>query len=87
MEECMFLFPEVEWDRWAGTKEASSVFGWILRNDGLRDFIVIRFIRGNVENFTTSSAKHSAGIADKLGFSHSDCKLVSKDFPPIRCIK
>lgn len=78
MRDTLKLFPEVEWDRWAGGKEASSAFGWIARADGQRDFLVIRFVRGEVDSYTTSSAKHTASIADRLDFTHSDCRWIDE---------
>ena len=78
MREVMALFPEVEWDRYAGGPLGASTFGWIQRPEGQRDFLVIRFEHGVVTSFTTSSAKHSASIARRLDFTHSDCRKASE---------
>ncbi len=80
MKKTLELFPDVQWDRWAGTPEGTSAFGWIARSDGQRDFLLIRFQYGEVTSYTTSSAKHTAAIADKLDCEHSNCRPIAELF-------
>lgn len=61
----------VEWDRVTDDDEAIKVYGWILRPDGKRDFVLVRFDEDTIE-FTTSSAKHSAEIGRLLCYEKGE---------------
>jgi len=83
--------PFVTWDRLTiGDIDDDSygqVFGWILRSDGQRDFVLItHWASWDTVNFNTSSAKYSAEI-DKILFGNNDdhgtCKLVEDLLPNV----
>ena len=80
-KETLKQFPEVKWDRFTifvDEVEMVRVFGWIIRKDGQRDFLVIDFIDGEVDNYCTSSAKYSKKFSERLGFDHIDCIKVAQ---------
>jgi hypothetical protein len=78
-------FPEVTWDRWAGDKETVMViFGWIPRDDGRSDFVVLRLEYGSLVSLVTSSARYSKEFAGRTGLGHGDCKRVEHDFPELK---
>ena len=70
--------PFVEWDRGIVAETVATVFGWIQRHDGKRDFVYLEFDRSTSEVvwWATSSAKYSRQITDALvpGTDHFDCK-------------
>lgn len=82
--------PFVTWDRCVDTGEDTdrnrsiSVFGWIDRNDGRKDFILVEFASWtNKPGFATSSAFRSREIAEilyGLGGEHFECERVEKTF-------
>lgn len=74
--------PIVQWDRWAGNIIDMVVFGWITRDDGRFDFIVLDLFKGELQSFRTSSAKYSAHFSKMLGWSHADCNRV-EDYPEV----
>lgn len=80
LKATMALFPDVEWDRYAGDEKSASLFGWVPRTDGRRDFLLIKFIDGEVSSYSTSSAKHSGEFADRLDCEHSTCQRVADLF-------
>lgn len=82
------LFPEVNWDRWNGDGETHvSVFGWLAREDGKFDFVLLMFDADGPWYFTTSSARYSAEFSGRLGWGgHSDCKRVEHFFPGVRAV-
>ncbi|MHA1892097.1 MAG: hypothetical protein ACTSYS_13975 [Promethearchaeota archaeon] len=73
-----------KWDRFTRditeNSEFFTIFGWIRRRDGKRDFVVIVFESSRDGYtpifFTTSSARYSRKIHDLLGFTskHSPCR-------------
>lgn len=77
----MRLLPEVHWDRWAGGEEHASAFGWLIRPDGARDFVVLLFGDDFQLGMVTSSAHFSETFAGRLGLPHSNCKLIKDSFP------
>lgn len=76
--------PFVTWDRLINHGEMSSIYGWIPRDDGRFDFVVIEFqFAGDREPYwITSSARNSAAIAELLGQggSHNPCQRVEDVF-------
>jgi hypothetical protein len=79
------LFPEVEWDRMAGAEDWrwGGAFGWIARDDGRSDFLVVQWQTlddGEVYWWnTTSSARYSHDFAERLrgeDHGHQDCQRV-----------
>lgn len=61
-------FPEVRWDRmlrWDGGAEA---YGWIARDDGRSDFLLLHFAFGDAPTvaMTTSSARYSEEFFRRL---------------------
>jgi hypothetical protein len=87
IEEILNRFPEVTWDRWSGNLDAMQIFGWIERDDGRADFLVLKIVGGIAVYFTTSSAQYSREFTDRLNFIHRDCKRCEKDFPKLRVVK
>lgn len=71
------LFPEVEWDRWAGLPNEYNIFGWIQRDDGWKDFLVLEIIDNEITDFCTSSAKYSKEFSKRLLFPHYECNKVN----------
>lgn len=67
-------FPEVMWDR---MPDDVSIFGWIARDDGYKDFMLIDLNSDWTLNwYITSSKSFSKVFAERLGVDHSDCKRV-----------
>jgi len=93
VEATLNLLPEVRWDRWSGDSDRCCVFGWVNRDDGKFDFVLITFDLTNedsndcAEKICTSSAKYSEDFGKRLGFeNHHLCKRVEKDFPNVQSI-
>jgi hypothetical protein len=80
IEAILALFPEVKWDRWSGLGAVIEIFGWIPRDDGKSDFLMLLISDGEVATYCTSSAKYSAAFANRLNFVHMDCRRVSGTF-------
>ena len=87
----------VEWDRYGIRNEDDSgfIYGWIKRDDGFYDFVIIRFWLdwgkgGQFQcNYDTSSKKHSKEIAQRLGSSleyYLECQPAS-DFPEANLVR
>lgn len=93
-------FPEVKWDRLtrsnsdyrsgAETVWIATCFGWIAREDGRSDFLVIELSRYGTDElwptFTTSSAELSEEFnrrlwGDEVG--HNECERVEDVFGPM----
>jgi len=84
----------VEWDRYTGGKWSEehnyiSIYGWIPRNDGYKDFVeIIRWDDGGIY-FTTSSARYTEQIHqilfDEPVENHNECKRVENaiDIPNV----
>lgn len=87
VESILNLLPEVTWDRYSGEEDSIDVFGWIKRDDGRSDFVVLGIKHGEAEYFETSSAKYSKEFATRLEFTHSDCKRVEDNFPNVKSVK
>lgn len=54
------LLPEVKWDRWSGdlhSLDGICVYGWIQREDGKLDFILLRIECGEASMFATVDFK------------------------------
>jgi hypothetical protein len=86
----------VEWDRYGIRNEDDSgfIFGWIKRDDGFYDFVIIKFWldwdkKGAFfYNYDTSSKKYSKEIGVRLGSNldgYLECRSAS-DFPEARLI-
>lgn len=87
IEMTLNLLPEVAWDRFSGMYDSfCEVFGWVRREDGKSDFVLLQFDKGEVYGISTSSAKYSAEFSHRLGFDHSDCKRVEHSMPNVNCI-
>lgn len=88
VEATLNLFPEVTWDRWSGDTDDPMgivVFGWLPREDGRADFVLLRINVVGPWMFATSSVKHSAEFAQRLGFhNHGDCKRVEHTFKGVQ---
>lgn len=83
IERWLNRFPEVKWDRWGGDDGRAVVYGWLEREDGRSDFMLVDFrqVSGGVDVFyITSSERFSEPFASRLGAPHRDCKRVEKDF-------
>lgn len=74
--------PFVRWDRCVGDDE-QVVYGWIAREDGRADFVLMEFGPGDDVGFTTSSALYSRDIMAALygtAEGHRDCERVEDVF-------
>lgn len=80
-----YILPQIKaaipviWDRFVRFNNQYTVFGWINRTDGQRDFLIIWFNEGDKLSdiaFATSSAKYSKAVADLFGSEHGDCTKV-----------
>jgi hypothetical protein len=90
-------FPEVTWDRFTVSREetevTTTIYGWVARTDGQRDFILLKFTqhtgRGTYDlSFCTSSAKYSDDFAKRLEMGgHSPCLRVEAHFPRLKSVK
>lgn len=80
----MNMFPEVAWDRWTERRDGITVYGWIERTDGYKDFMVILIDlagRSFHIRFITSSARYSEEFSRRSGGSdHIPCKVVNGVF-------
>lgn len=69
--ETLNTLPFVRWDRLAGLDEGAwlslCVYGWIDREDGRSDFVVLTFDDRGL-SFVTSSAERHDEINTRLGF-------------------
>lgn len=81
--------PMVQWDRFIEAPVESDhwmivVYGWIARDDGQRDYVVLEFCSWTeLPSFSTSSAKWSAQINEILygpEAEHFDCQRVNIEF-------
>jgi hypothetical protein len=84
-------FPEVVWDRWTQSENWACAYGWIARDDGRFDFLVIDFDDGEPWKFSTSSAKFSKEFSVRLNFEgstgHQECRRIENDFPGVKACK
>lgn len=80
----------VEWDRWTKSKQETpyySVYGWIKRKDGQRDFVCIEMWEDDSPGdayFVTSSAKYSSKICEIIIgqiTEHNPCRKISELLP------
>lgn len=95
LAERMNRLPEVCWDRCVLHDESGVAYGWISRDDGRSDFVVLEFQWGETKGlggesltwlgvgFTTSSARYSHEISKRLHGSdggHKDCERIEDAF-------
>ena len=92
----MNRLPLVRWDRCVLHDSTAVAYGWIARDDGRSDFVLLDFSWGETTGldnetvpwlavaFSTSSAKHSAEMSALLhGAStdeHKDCERITDVF-------
>lgn len=89
VEQTLNRFPEVTWDRWSGGNPNMAVFGWIPREDGKADFVLLHFNNEGPTFISTSSAKYSAEFCARLadfgfGDDHHPCERVEDYFPNVK---
>lgn len=76
--------PYVRWDRCIRHDDGTVAYGWISRDDGRDDFVVLKFdASGELEEFTSSSARYSRQlyatlIGDDEG--HTECERITEVF-------
>lgn len=87
VELALNMFPEVQWDRWTGTKNYFAVYGWIPREDNRSDFLVLFFEECDLSGSVTSSAKYSEIFSKRMGLNHSGCNRVEHLFSNTNHIK
>ena len=87
VEEALAKLPYVKWDRWTGelgSEDGIAVYGWIARDDGRSDFVLVRIDNDGPWTFFTSSAKYSEDISKRFNFpgnaGHHPCKRVEAYF-------
>jgi len=83
----MNALPFVRWDRAIPGGGFMDVYGWIDRDDGRFDFVLLTFFDEHPPDappwWSTSSARYSAEIATILGGStdtHNDCQRIDDVF-------
>ncbi len=80
--EAMNHLWQVNWDRCTQREDGGTAFGWIAREDGRSDFIVLHWGRGGF-GFTTSSAALGRVFAKELfgtDAGHNDCQTIQSVF-------
>jgi hypothetical protein len=85
-------FPEVMWDRAAGGGEYGVAYGWIDRDDGRNDFLVLQWWQPQHADarldfgMTTSSARLSEEFTRRIdpGLEHVPCERVEDELPAVR---
>jgi len=86
----------VKWDRYGFREYDGFIFGWINRDDGQLDFVVVRFwidwrSGGTFHStYDTSSKKYSREIGKRLGSPvsiYSECRSASEILPDEYLIK
>ena len=86
----------VKWDRYGFREYDGFIFGWIKRDDGQLDFVVVRFWidwkSGGTfyTTYDTSSKKYSREIGNRLGSpisTYSECRPASDIVPDEYLIK
>lgn len=70
----------ITWDRFIDSPGFVTIYGWLERSDGKRDFIIILMskLSETLIFYATSSIKYSQAIQDYLGVApedHNDCQL------------
>lgn len=85
-------FPEVQWDRWTGDESTCAVFGWIPRDDGKLDFLIVRVTPEKNDEYTiwyaTSSAQYSEEYSKRLGGkNHKPCQRVEDCFTGVKTFR
>lgn len=87
--EVLNRFPAVFWDRCIDGNDhrgeaVFDVYGWIPRDGRRKDFLLVRFNgQGDPIDFTTSSARHSETIMERLygtAEGHTPCQRVADVF-------
>ncbi len=75
--------PFVLWDRCTVAGDETTIYGWIDRRDGRKDFVLVQFT-GPLVGFTTSSARWSRTIHEVIygprAGDHNDCRRVVDEF-------
>jgi len=77
------MFPEVAWDRTAGSGKSRIAFGWLPRPDGRADFLVLEFTADGRVGMTTSSAELSLEFHRRLygtDKGHGPCQRIEHMF-------
>lgn len=80
----------VEWDRYRirDETEGGYIFGWIKRDEGNYDFVVLNFQKVDdtiIVSYNTSSKKYSKEIGDRLGCkdnTYAECRPAGEIVPP-----
>jgi len=81
--EVLNLLPEVRWDRCVRRMEWLAAYGWIDREDGRSDFVVVYVDHNGPVGYATSSAALSKTFSDRLFGSrvdHRDCERIEDVF-------
>ncbi len=89
--ETLNKLPEVIWDRFAGDGiKDVSVYGWLHRDDGKSDYVLVMIDKDGPWLISTSSAKYSADFSARLGMGgsgHTPCRRVEDHFAGVRCVR
>lgn len=82
----------MEWDRYSIRGEGGFIFGWIKRDDGFYDFVVVNFQLSAdtlIVGYNTSSKKYSKEIGEILSkgvnLDYIEC-ISASDFPEARLV-
>lgn len=76
-------YPEVRWDRFVLCGTALRVYGWLDRDDGRADFLLLDFdiSTGGVRDWITSAHPHPASVVERLENESSvKCRRVEDYF-------
>lgn len=86
LADSMNLLTFVRWDRFIESNGKGVVYGWIDREDGRCDFVLLDFEQrpiGVAVGYSTSSASRSREIGQLLygdNDEHMDCQRVDMEF-------
>jgi hypothetical protein len=82
----------VGWDRYSIRDNGGFIFGWIKRDDGFYDFVVVNFqlyIDTLIVGYNTSSKKYSKEIGERLSkganLDYIEC-IPASDFPEAQLV-
>ena len=93
MAQYLNAFPEARWDRFMEYDGHYWFYGWIDREDGKADLLVIMLHHEQYESYFTTSQRYSLAIANRLEerfgltINHIACQRIEDLDLPVNAIK